>query len=336
MTANVALKKTTTETLRADIESTLGDSGCLALLKAGDRVLFKPNLVTDKKEYIDLGANTSLEVLEGLLQILSDIDCSIGIVESETGTPAKGRRLRRTWELMKLPEVAQRYGADLINLTQEPRTRLDFPGSRAPQLELPVALFECDRILNIPKIKTHKYATLTCCIKNLFGLLPEPRRIVYHNRMQEIIVELAKTFDDKLIHLVDGLIAMEGNGPLYGKAVEMNVLLAGKSAWAIDRTVCDLIELDPRKVRYLSIGKKRGLEQPDIEVTGDSLPDLKRRFEPVAFNAYRLFEKKLMETPLVHLITSHWFQRHISSHLGGVTERLRGGGYSWYLDEEQK
>ncbi len=334
MPTPIALKKTSRTSLRADIESVMADSGCLDLLKSGDRLLLKPNLVTDKKEYIDLGANTSVEVLECLLQILSDLNCAVGIVESETGTPAKGRRLQRTWDLMGLPDLADRYGASLVNLTHEPRRRVDFPGSRAPEIELPEALFECHRILNIPKIKTHKYAALTCCTKNLFGLVPEPRRIVYHNRMLEIIVELAKMFNDKLIHLVDGLIAMEGNGPLYGKAVEMNVVLAGESAWAIDRTVCDLIEMNPKNVRYLAMGEDRGLGVEPIQLVGDPLTDLKRPFEPVAFNAYRLFEKKLMETPLVHLVTSHWFQRHVSSHIGGLTERLRGGGYSWYLDEE--
>ncbi len=302
----------------------------------GKRVLLKPNLVTDKREYIDLGANTSVEVLESLLQILADLKCEVGIVESETGTPSKGRRLERTWEMMGLPELTKRYGAELLNLTHLPRRSIEFAGSRAPILDLPELLFDCDRILNIPKIKTHKYAVLTCCTKNLFGLVPEPRRIVYHNRLLEIIVELAKTFDDKLIHLVDGLIGMEGNGPLYGKAVEMNVLLAGRSAWAIDRAVCDLIALDPKKVLYLEVGRKRGLEPESIDRVGTAMEDLKRPFEPIEFNAYRLFEKKLMESPLVHLVTSNWFQKNVSSHLGGLTEKLRGGGYSWYLDEDQK
>jgi len=331
----VALKKTSLTTLRADIQTVLSDSACLRLLKPGSRVLLKPNLVTDKKEYIDLGANTSVEVLEALLQILSDMGCKVGIVESETGTPTKGRKLDRAWSLMGLPELARRSGADLINLTPLPKKTVEFPGSRAPNLELPEILFECDRILNIPKIKTHKYAVLTCCTKNLFGLIPEPRRIVYHNRLLDIIVELAKIFDHKLVHLVDGLIGMEGNGPLYGKAVELNLVMAGQSAWAIDRTVCDLIGLDPNKVRYLEIGRKRGLERTEIELVGDPLDELERPFDPVEFNAYRLFEKKLMESPLVHFVTSNWFQRHVSSHIGGLTERLRGGGYSWYLDEDR-
>lgn len=336
MTEIVALKKTSPQTLHADVAEVFDFAECLDRFKSGSAVLLKPNLVTDKKDYIDRGANTSTEVLDSLLRILSDRGCRVSIAESETGTPAKGRRLERAWTLMGLPELAQRYGADLLNLTDLPTRTVRFPGSRAPDLALPEVLFECDLILNIPKIKTHKYAVLTCATKNLFGLVPEPRRIVYHNRMLEIIVELAKTFGEKSVHLVDGLIGMEGNGPLYGKPVDLGVLVAGKSAWAIDRTVCDLISLPPARVRYLRIGSRRGLEPDSIEARGDSVEDLRRPFEPVEFNLYRLFEKKLMESPLVHLVTSHWFQRHISSRVGGLTERLRGGGYSWYLDEDQR
>lgn len=158
MSSIVALRKTSHGTLRPDIEAALGDSGCLEGLSAGKRVLLKPNLVTDKREYIDLGANTSVEVLESLLQILADLKCEVGIVESETGTPSKGRRLERTWEMMGLPELTKRYGAELVNLTHLPRRSIEFAGSRAPILDLPELLFDCDRILNIPKIKTHKYA----------------------------------------------------------------------------------------------------------------------------------------------------------------------------------
>lgn len=336
MTEIVALKRTSPQSLHADVAEVLDLAECLGRFKSGDSVLLKPNLVTDKKDYIERGANTSLEVLESLLRILSDKGCGVSIAESETGTQAKGRRLERTWELMGLPDLSQRYGARLLNLTHLPTRNVEFPGSRAPDLALPDILFECDLILNIPKIKTHKYAALTCATKNLFGLVPEPRRIVYHNRMLDIIVELAKTFGDKTVHLVDGLIGMEGNGPLYGNPVELGVLMAGRSAWAIDRTVCDLITLPPARVRYLRIGSRRGLEPDSIEVCGDSVENLKRPFDPVEFNLYRLFEKKLMESPLVHLVTAHWFQKHVSSRFGGLTERLRGGGYSWYLDEDQR
>jgi hypothetical protein len=128
---------------------------------------------------------------------------------------------------------------------------------------------------------------------------------------------------------------MEGNGPLYGAPVDLDLLLAGDNLWAVDRTVCDLIGVTSDNVRYLKIGERMGLPgEGGIEVVGDSLEECRRPFKPVDFNLYRSFEKKLMETPLVHVVTSHWFQKNVSRHIAGLTERLRGGGYSWYLEPD--
>jgi uncharacterized protein (DUF362 family) len=324
---------------RGDIPSAVARvlelSGCSARLERGSRVLIKPNLVTDKPDYIALGANTSVEVLEALLALLRDHGCRTALVESETGTPAKGRKLHLSWARMGLPALAAKYDAQLLNLTDLPRVPVRFEGSRIPEIEVSAEVEECDLLIDIPKIKTHKYAVLTCSMKNLYGLLPEPRRVIYHRWLSEIIAHLTARYAAKSISLVDGLIGMEGNGPLYGTAVELNLLLAGQSLWQVDRAVCELIGVDPRTVRYLVIGSELGLGKiEDLpEVVGESLADCQRPFRPVEFNLYRLFEKKLMESPLVNVVTSHWFQAHISRHIGGLTQRLRGGGYSWYLDE---
>jgi uncharacterized protein (DUF362 family) len=331
--AKVALKKTGPETLLEDLRTVLDLSGCTDRIQATRQVLLKPNLVTDKPDYIRLGANTSIEVLEALLIILSDFGCQTGIGESETGTEVKGRRLEPTWKLMGLDQLAHRYGAKLLNFSRLPTVWTDFQGRGLPGLPLPQALLECDLLIDLPKIKTHKYAVLTCAMKNLYGLIPEPRRVIYHRWLNETIADLAVLLDPKMITVVDGLVGMEGNGPLYGKAVHLDLLLASQSCCAIDRTVCDLIGCNPKDVRYIRLAEEQGLSRGPVEVVGDAMEDRRRRFEPVAFNAYRWFEKKLMESPLVHMVTSAWFQRHVSSRIAGLTQRLRGGGYSWYLDK---
>lgn len=331
----VALKKTSLDTLQDDVLEVLKLSGCLERISKGGRVILKPNLVTDKPEYIQLGANTSPEVLEALLKILSDVGCRIGIGESETGTPVKGRRLEPTWKLMGYDILAERYGAELLNFTNLERRTVTLETCSEIELELPADILECDLLIDIPKIKTHKYAVLTCAMKNLFGLLPEPRRIVYHRWLPQIIAGLANLLHPRTICLVDGLVGMEGNGPLYGKPVDLKTLLAGQNSWAVDRTVCDLIHIPVNKVRYIQIADRLDISKDvEIGVAGDTLESCRRPFEPVEFNLYRSFEKKLMESHLVNWITSEWFQRHLSSRIGGLTKSLRGGGYSWYLDDK--
>lgn len=333
----VAVKKTSSTSLVADLREVILLSGCMERIRGSQEVVLKPNLVTDKEDYIALGANTSVEFLEALLTILSDSGCHVVIAESETGTAAKGRRLDLTWERMGLNELATRYGAQLINLTQEPRRWVSFSGNGMKGLELPERILDCDLLIDIPKIKTHKYAVLTCAMKNLFGLVPEPRRIIYHRWLNETIADLASVLSPRMITLVDGLVGMEGNGPLYGTPVQLDLLMASGNCFAVDLVACDLIGVNPDLVRYLCLSREaRALRNQTIEVVGTPLEEVRRPFRPVEFNLYRLFEKKLMESPLVHIITSEWFQWHISSHLAWLTHRLRGGGYSWYMDKRNK
>lgn len=333
---SIALLRTNSEAVGADLRRAFDLSGCTLRIPSGGLVVLKPNLVTDKPDYISRGANTSVAVLESILALLSDHRCRVLIAESETGTAVKGRRLERTWELMGLPDLADRYGATLVNLTEEPTTLTQLEASRPLELPLPSVLFECDLLIDIPKIKTHKYAGLTCCMKNLFGLIPEPRRIIHHGRLHEIIAGLAKLLQPSMICVVDGLVGMEGNGPLYGKPVDLNLLLVGANAWEIDRAVCELIAIDPGSIPYLRVGERIGLAESETPViVGETLTGCRRPFEPVPFNPYRLFEKKLMESPLVHLVTAEWFQRHVTRHAAWATQWARGGGYSWYLDEDR-
>ena len=331
----VAVKRTSATSLVEDLLEVVTLSGCLSRIQKAREVVLKPNLVTDKPEYIALGANTSVEFLEALLSILSDHGCHVVIAESDTGTAAKGRKLDLAWEKMGLKDLASRYGAQLVNLSQESTRWVEFSGKGLKGLELPERILDCELMIDIPKIKTHKYAVLTCAMKNLFGLVPEPRRIIYHRWLNETIADLAALLSPRMITLVDGLIGMEGNGPLYGTPVQLDVLMASESCFAVDLVACDLIGVNPGTVRYLEISEDaNALRNASIDVVGTPLEEVRRPFKPVEFNLYRLFEKKLMESPLVHAVTSEWFQRHISSHIAGLTQRLRGGGYSWYLDRK--
>ncbi len=333
----VAIQKTTLATLKEDLLDILTLSNCLSRIQKVHEVILKPNLVTDKPDYIALGANTSVEFLEALLSILSDHGCQTVIAESDTGTAVKGRNLDLTWKRMGLIDLAARYGARLVNVSIESTRWIEFSGKGLKGLDLPERILDCELLIDIPKIKTHKYAVLTCAMKNLFGLVPEPRRIIYHRWLNETIADLAGLLSPRMITLVDGLVGMEGNGPLYGTPVRLDLLMASENCFAVDLVACDLIGMNPDKVRYLCLsGEASALRNSSIEVVGTPLEEVRRPFKPVEFNLYRLFEKKLMESPLVHAVTSEWFQRHISSHVAGLTQRLRGGGYSWYLDKSDR
>ncbi|GAC1389781.1 MAG: hypothetical protein NVS4B11_12030 [Ktedonobacteraceae bacterium] len=331
----VAIAKADPTNVEPAVTRVLQLSGCMARFTPGARVVVKPNLITDNPEYIARGANTSLPVLETLLAMLADAKCVVTVGESEVGTTVQGRRLAQTVRYMDLDNLCKRYGATFANFTEDRKVSVPVEGLHFKAFDLSFRQAEADLVITIPKVKTHKYTSMTCSIKNMYGMIPEARRVIYHQWLSKAIVDINTVFKGRLMTLVDGITAMEGNGPVYGNPIEMNMLLASQDLVAADTICAQLIGLNPKSIEHLHLAERRGLgSSRDIEVIGDDVPRPWRVFRPATLNAYRTVEHRLMRSPLVHILISERFQRNVSSHLRPITRRLRGGSFSWYLDKE--
>jgi len=331
--SKVAIVKADPQHVGSAVTRVLELSGCASRFTSGLKVVVKPNLITDNPDYIARGANTSIPVLETLLGILADAKCVVTVGESEVGTSVQGRRLAQTVHYMDLDNLCKRYGASFANFTEDRKVRVPVHGLHFKAFDLSYRQAEAELVITIPKVKTHKYANMTCSLKNMYGMIPESRRVIYHRWLGKAIVDINTVFEGRLITLVDGMIAMEGNGPVYGDPVEMNMLLASQDLVASDTICAQLIGLNPKSIEHLQLAERRGLgSSRDIEILGDEIARPWRVFRPAKLNTYRTFEHRLMRSPLVHVLVSDRFQRHVSSHLRPITRRLRGGSFSWYLD----
>ena len=333
--SRVALARANPLDVRPAVTQVLQLSGCAARFTPGLKVVVKPNLITDNPDYIARGANTSIPVLATLLSQLADAGCRVTVGESEVGTQVQGRRLAQTARYMDLDNLCKRYGATFANFTEDRKVRVPIEGLHFKFFDLSYRQAEAELVITVPKIKTHKYATMTCSIKNMYGMIPEGRRVIYHRWLSKAITDINTAFKGRLITLVDGMVAMEGNGPVYGDPVEMNLLLSSQDLVAADTICAKLIGLDPLSIEHLQMAEKRGLgSSKNIELGGDAISLPWRAFRPARLNTYRILEHRLMCSPLVHILVSDGFQRHVSSHLRPLTRRLRGGSFSWYLDKE--
>ncbi len=333
--SRVAIARADRHNVHPDVERVLELAGCLVRFTPGLKVVVKPNLITDNPAAIARGANTSVPVLEALLGLLADAGCSVTVGESEVGTQTQGRRLAQTVRCMGIDDLCARYGAALANFSEDPKVHVPVKGLHFTAFDLSYRQAEAELVIVIPKIKTHKYATMTSSLKNMYGMIPESRRVIYHRWLSQAITDINTVFQDRLITLVDGLTAMEGNGPVYGDPVEMNMVLASPDLVAADTICARLIGISPTTIEHLQIAEKRGLgSSREIELVGDEVSFPWRVFEPAHLNLYLRFEGCLMRSPLVHILISDTFQRRISSHLRPITKRLRGGAFSWYLDQD--
>jgi uncharacterized protein (DUF362 family) len=328
----IAIKKATEAGLRSEIFDCLKDSGCLKRIEASNSIVIKPNLITDNPAYIQSGANTSMAVLRSLLRIIRDTrpDARIVIGESDVGTKVKGRILSEAYRIMGFHALSEEFDVAVVNFSEEKKVNIPLEtGLFFKEIIVPVVAHEADLIIDIPKIKTHKYAKLTCSLKNMFGVIPNPKRVIYHNHLDEAIVDINQAFGRKIIALVDGIVSMEGNGPVYGTPVETNIILSSTDLVALDYVVAKMIGLDPDDIPYIRLAESVGLGQTkNIRTIGGH--DLIWTFKKSGTLLYTKFEGWLMRTPLVHILITPGFQKYISRWINPITKFLRGGSFTWY------
>jgi len=117
---------------------------------------------------------------------------------------------------------------------------------------------EADFLVSMPKIKTHHWSGVTLAMKNMFGIVPGsrygwPKNILHWKGIQESILDLCATVP---IHFViaDGIIAMEGNGPLNGTPRPLGRIVLADDPVAADATCARLMGLDPDRVAHIRLG----------------------------------------------------------------------------------
>ncbi len=147
------------------------------------------------------------------------------------------------------------------------------------KLRLAKGVLDADGLISIPKLKTHGLQKMTGAIKNQFGCVPGPLKGEMHVKLTsaedfaKMLVDINAYIKPRLF-VMDGIMAMEGNGPRGGNPIPMNVLIFSTDPVAMDATICRLIDLDPAFVPTTKIGQEVGLgtyEEANIELLGDPI-----------------------------------------------------------------
>jgi uncharacterized protein (DUF362 family) len=160
-----------------------------------------------------------------------------------------------------------------------------FTGMR--EIALPVELLRADVVISMPKLKTHHWAGMTCSMKNLFGTVPGavygwPKNVLHMHGIANSIVDLTATIRPAFA-IVDAVTAMEGDGPIMGKARTLGMIAMGPDPVAVDATCARVIGLSPERLPYLeTAGQFLGvLDAARIEQRGERISRYATRFEVV-------------------------------------------------------
>ncbi|HEY8464926.1 MAG TPA: DUF362 domain-containing protein [Bacillota bacterium] len=277
--------------------------------RPGDRVLLKPNLVMAKPA--ESAALTDPRLILAVVRILKDCGGKVALGDS----PGLGsvesiiRKLGIATELkalgVKTVEFETRVSFDRFGTARQFERRFK-------NLELAGELLEYDRIINLAKLKSHGQMGITLTTKNLFGC------VVGHNKgrwhfaagkdltiFARLLVEIALTVNPAL-HLLDGIVGMDQNGPSNGRPRQLGLLLAGINPLAVDRVVVELIQRRPEQFPLFNAARELkwpGLDLREIQVCGTSLKEcLIQDFEIPALVPTGIFVNQAVSRVLASLL----------------------------------
>jgi uncharacterized protein (DUF362 family) len=156
------------------------------------------------------------------------------------------------------------------------------------QLYLPETLFNADLLVSMPKLKTHHWAGVTLSMKNLFGIIPGtvygwPKNILHWQGIDNSILDINSSLPLPQFAIIDGIVGMEGNGPLQGHAKHAGVLILGDDFVSVDASAARLMRLEPRKVIHLAKADAflGNLASERIEQIGEKLESLQQDFDVI-------------------------------------------------------
>lgn len=228
------------------------------LIDKNEKILVKPNLLSGSDPSKTITTNPV--VFEAVLRYLREKDYqNITYGDSPAGT----YKMEQIVEVTKLKDRALKYNVPLGDF--EGYKTVDYPnGKVAKKFALCNGVVDTDAIISISKMKTHALENITGAVKNQYGLIYSSKKALGHAKypnsdiFAKMLVDLNKYIKPRL-YIMDGIIAMEGNGPASGDPVFMKTILVSKDPVALDSVFARLINLKPEYVPTNVYGDKYGL-----------------------------------------------------------------------------
>lgn len=238
-------------------------------------ILIKVNFITTKT--YETGATTDPIVVEALIQSIQPINKQVFVVESDaTMTDAS-----KACEMTGMQSLCDRYSVQFINLRYtKDKFKVNVPVPETlSEITLPRMVLE-SYVISAAKLKTHDETQVTLGLKNMFGLLPDKFKAKFHARgIEKVIVDINSVIKPAFT-IIDGFFGMEGSGPVSGKPVKMDLIIAGKDPVATDAVASKVMGFEPTSIFHIKRAAEKGIGTlEDIQVVGNSIESVRHIFE---------------------------------------------------------
>lgn len=295
--------------LKNCLQDMISSLGAEKLIRSGDRVLIKPNLIAPRPA-VD-AVCTHPAIIRALAVIIRDCGGRPYIGDSPGYAP-----LERCLAESGIQAVVDELGIKVVSFKTQ--VEVSRPENRIlKRFQLGGRVLEFERIINVPKLKTHGMMGLTLAVKNLFGCISGYDKARWHLRaghnrqlFARILLDIYQTVKPDL-HILDGVVGMEGEGPTHGQPVSFGILGASPDGISLDYAAARLInypEITPVSQEAIDEGL---LNPGKLKVLGDctaeDIPAIKpaRGSEDAAFPFHRLIRRLLVKKPVISSSRCH-------------------------------
>ncbi len=239
-------------------------------IKPGQRVLIKPNLIVPKPP--EVPAQTHPEVIYAMARIVKEAGALPVVGDSPAWSTTAG-----CLKALGVNERLKALGVEIVNLSRPVRMKI-----AGANVGISRAALEADVIINLPKLKAHQQLGASFAFKNMYcsvcGLGGKEKAYWHFARGREVesfcrmIIGIYQKLSP-VLNIIDGIVAMEGQGPINGRPREVGYLIAGTDPAACERVCCDLVGFDPADLPLLATAEKMGVGTPKdepINIVGDT------------------------------------------------------------------
>lgn len=247
----------------------------------GKRILLKPNLVETASGAPHI--NTHPLVLRGIIEAFLRLGAAAVMVAEG---PGHRRDTLAVYEESGLADVLTEDHIPFHDLNYITGYELPNAGRQSVMktLTFPALFNEVDWIVSVAKMKTHHWAGVTLSMKNLFGVMPGmyygwPKNVLHHAGIENSILDINATLKPNFA-IVDGIVGMEGDGPILGDPKRSGVLVMGRNLAAVDATCCRIMGINPYKVSFLERADNwlGPIGEGAIEQRGETIASVRTNF----------------------------------------------------------
>ncbi|HVA46272.1 MAG TPA: DUF362 domain-containing protein [Pirellulales bacterium] len=264
-------------TIRDGLVATGIDPGGLR----GRKVLLKPNLVEPVRSSPHMTTHPAMIVAAA--EVFRGWGAEVAVGEA----PGHVRDTEMALVESGLAEALAAAELPFCDLNYEDAVWTENRGkaSKLSGFYFPRSVAEADLVVSMPKLKTHHWVGLTVSLKNMYGVLPGilygwPKNVLHHAGIPETVCDINASLG-KTIAIVDGILCMEGDGPIMGTPKPLGLVAVGMNPTAVDATCARIIGLEPSRVSYLKLtsGRLGPIEDRLIVERGENWRQLVAPFE---------------------------------------------------------